>query len=221
MSEVKLKAIALIKRKADTTREHFQEHYEGVHVPLAVKVFSDFSGYVRNYIATDVEPGFDVFSMFWYSSVDDMAQNYQCFSSAEGDAIREDELSFMDRPENRSFLVRELSDDSAPWSAGFKEPLVGSRKYIVMLSKPVQAKEVSYYTDEIFAQLKQSLSALRHLVHNVVDDENAEIAMFTELWLQGASEAEAATAETALRQAIAAQGPALSVFRVADFQTVC
>lgn len=45
-----VKAIFLIRRKPDLTREQFQEHYEGRHVGLALEYIRPFiKGYHRNY----------------------------------------------------------------------------------------------------------------------------------------------------------------------------
>jgi uncharacterized protein (TIGR02118 family) len=105
-----IKAIALIKRRPDISREQFARHYEEVHAPLALRYFRDWSGYIRNHVVETLrgrEPAFDCISEFWFSSWEGIKNTVEFTASAAAQPLRDDELSFMDRDRNVSFMVSE------------------------------------------------------------------------------------------------------------------
>lgn len=105
-----IKAIALIKRRPDISREQFARHYEEVHAPLALRYFRDWRGYIRNHVVETLrggEPAFDCISEFWFSDWKGIKDTVEFTASEAAQPIREDELSFMDRDNNVSCMVSE------------------------------------------------------------------------------------------------------------------
>jgi hypothetical protein len=124
-----IKTLALIKRRASIERSAFREHYESVHVPLALPLLEGLSRYVRYHVETERfgDCGFDVLTAFWYR---DKAATDRVFARIEGDegaAIRQDELLFMDKNGNRFFAVSERD-----WQSGEE----GDQHLFVLISRP-------------------------------------------------------------------------------------
>ena len=115
-----LKAIVLLKRKAELSTEQFIDYYENRHVPLVREVLPTIGKYVRNYLDTisvssgrqegsAPTPYFDVITELWFD--DDAA--YQAFVDALSDPevserLREDEERFLDRSIVQTYSVREV-----------------------------------------------------------------------------------------------------------------
>ncbi len=105
-----VKVMFLVKSKPGVSREEFCRHYEEVHVPLALKCFPTFKRYVRNYVVTlpdAEEPGFDCITEIWFDNMEACQETVDLWGSEAGQAIREDEETFMDRDKTVSFLVEE------------------------------------------------------------------------------------------------------------------
>ncbi len=258
MKNYQLKAIALIKRKPGTSHVDFRKHYEEVHVPLARQTFTSFAGYVRNYIETlesfDEEgepiekPNFDVISMFWYCTFEEMIENVERFETDEGDAIRRDELSFMDKPSNRNFLVEEETQDSAPWAYGFEvggfeaggfeaggfraadfnAEGVGDEqiaKVIILVNNTADGKNHKNYRESLFPRIEQLIPQLKHSVHNQValegSEEKPEYGVLTELWLQGVNGTTIQQGMLQLIELCRESQVHLCVAQVKDYQTDC
>ena len=105
-----LKTIALIKRRDDVSREAFREHYENVHAPLALGFIRSMSRYLRNHVAEEIgggDPGFDCATEFWYPGGAEVRAVFELLDGPRGEAIRRDELTFMDKPRNTFFAVEE------------------------------------------------------------------------------------------------------------------
>ncbi len=111
-----IKKILLIKRKAGTTPEQFRQHYETIHVPLALKLLGDLAlDYRRNYVqpadpAAPPRPGIDhdVVTELWFKDKAMMDAFYARVRQPEIYAqIAADEATFMDRPANRQITVDE------------------------------------------------------------------------------------------------------------------
>lgn len=104
------KFIALIPRRQDVSREFFQNYYETQHAPLALGYFRGFHKYVRNHIVQELSgsaPDFDVFSEFWYESIEELSKSGAFLESEYGPIIREDERQFMDQPRIRALHAEE------------------------------------------------------------------------------------------------------------------
>jgi hypothetical protein len=105
-----MKTLALIARRPDLSRAEFREHYEDVHAPLAVRTLLDgTTRYVRHHLRDALfgEPAFDVVTGFWYRDAAAAAEILRRTGTPAGEAIRRDELTFMDKPANTFFAVTE------------------------------------------------------------------------------------------------------------------
>src|SRR5258706_11806269 len=105
-----MKTLALIVRRPDLTRDEFRDHYEDVHAPLAVRTLLEgTTRYVRNHLREELfgRPTFDVVSAFWYRDAAAAVGVMRRTETPAGDAIRRDELTFMDKPANTFFAVTE------------------------------------------------------------------------------------------------------------------
>ena len=86
-----IKAIALIKRRPDISREQFAKHYEDVHAPLALRYFRDWRGYIRNHVVGALrggEPAFDCISEFWFSDLQGVKDTVEFTASAAAQPLR-------------------------------------------------------------------------------------------------------------------------------------
>ncbi len=104
------KFIALIPRRDDVSREFFQNYYETQHAPLALNYFRGFRKYLRNHIVEELEgmaPDFDVFSEFWYESLEELAKSGAFLESELAPIIREDERQFMNQSRIRALSTQE------------------------------------------------------------------------------------------------------------------
>jgi len=105
-----IRTLSLIKRLPSLDRAAFRAHYESTHAPLALPHMPGLLRYVRYHVEEELfgEPRFDVVSAFWYR---DKAATDAVFEMLEntpaGEAIRADELTFMDKPANRMLPVSE------------------------------------------------------------------------------------------------------------------
>ena len=103
-----IKTLALIKRLPGSSRDAFREHYETVHVPLALPLLDGLERYVRYHVHANRfgDFAFDVLTAFWYRDRAATDSVFSRLASAEGEAILADELTFMDKPNNHFFEVR-------------------------------------------------------------------------------------------------------------------
>jgi len=104
-----VRIFSTLVRRPDITREAFHAHYEGNHTPLALPLMTGLVHYLRNHIAEvlgDTEPYFDTLSEFAYESPEAFEANVDFMKSERGAAVRADELTFMDKPNNHFFEVR-------------------------------------------------------------------------------------------------------------------
>lgn len=109
---MRLKALALMPRRPDLTREQFRRYYETQHTPLALRYFR-FHKYVRNHLLTAPEIGFDCVSEFWPC---DLAATFALMQSEVGERMRADERQFTDQPRIVSAPCEEIHLAGAPRS---------------------------------------------------------------------------------------------------------
>jgi hypothetical protein len=88
------KALALMPRRPDLTREQFRRYYESRHTPLALRYFR-FRKYVRNHLLNAPDIGFDCVSEFWPTRMD---ATFALMQTKVGERMREDERQFADHP---------------------------------------------------------------------------------------------------------------------------
>ncbi|GAA4814362.1 EthD domain-containing protein [Tomitella cavernea] len=108
------KAIALLTRRADLTRDEFIDYYETRHVPLITSLLPQVRGYRRNFLDHDdrvAAPGapatdFDVVSEFVFddrAAYEEMLAAYAVPETAR--RIAADEENFVDRSRTRMYVV--------------------------------------------------------------------------------------------------------------------
>jgi len=105
-----MKTLALIARRRDIDRAEFREHYEEIHAPLAVRTLLEgTTRYVRHHLREELfgRPAFDVVTAFWYRDANAALEIMRRTETPAGEAIRRDELTFMDKPANTFFAVTE------------------------------------------------------------------------------------------------------------------
>ncbi|MBS0377168.1 MAG: EthD domain-containing protein [Proteobacteria bacterium] len=110
------KLIALIKAKPGLTREQFMAHYEGVHVPLVLRLMPKIVDYRRNYaqaqgayLANGITAlDFDAVTEVRYASRADYEAVLALLKDPAFVAqIAADEEHFLDRSKTRLFEVEE------------------------------------------------------------------------------------------------------------------
>jgi uncharacterized protein (TIGR02118 family) len=110
------KAVALLRRRADLTREAFVDYYETRHVPLILSLMPGVLDYRRNFVdfaGAFVSPraapfDFDVVTELWFA--DRAAYDAAMAVATREDVaaqIAEDEANFLDRTGTRMFVVEE------------------------------------------------------------------------------------------------------------------
>jgi hypothetical protein len=111
-----MKTLALLARKPGITREAFRAHYEQVHAPLGLGVLTGLRRYVRHHVREELHgvAGFDVVTSFAYRDEAALRTVIARLAAPGGDAVLRDELTFMDKPRNRFFAVREVAERGAP-----------------------------------------------------------------------------------------------------------
>lgn len=132
-----IRMLALLVRRPDLSRDAFRSHYEGQHAPLALPLLDGVRHYVRNHVAPGLDAGrcpFDVLSEFGYESQAAVTAVAARLDSERGEAIREDERRFMDKPRNRFFPL-DLLERSTGRSEHEARP---SRQRVALLSRRSQ-----------------------------------------------------------------------------------
>lgn len=116
-----MRVLAFLKRRADHTREAFRAHYEAVHVPTALPVVGPaLRHYVRHHLREELwgRAGFDCLTAVEYPDEAAMQALLGVLAGPEGEAIRRDELSFMDKPANRWVVVAPAPGATGPLPEG-------------------------------------------------------------------------------------------------------
>jgi hypothetical protein len=154
-----IKVISLIVRKSELSREQFAEHYEQIHVPLALRSLDGFRGYTRNYLGeliVGAPATFDCASEFWYADRAAIDRTMKFMASAESQALHDDELSFMDRPRNTFFPVAETLILGDPTRFGE----AGAYKFMAFLDFTLDG-EIDDFERRIETQIQRMTGLLR------------------------------------------------------------
>lgn len=183
-----IKTIALIKRRPDLSREQFARHYEQVHVPLALRYFRGFEGYIRNHVVEVLvgeEPTFDCISAFWYPDRQALREAVEFLASDAAGPVRDDELSFMDKSRNVFFVAEEevIMGDRARFRAD------APAKAIALVARRDDIGRGEFfegYEREELSRLLEGSAAVR-CVQNRVESEAARasgraVDCITEIW---------------------------------------
>lgn len=118
-----IKSIALLRRRADLSREAFIAYYEQQHAPLILSLMPGIVDYRRNFATFDgafVNDGaapfdFDVVTELWFA--DQAAYDAAIAAATAPDVaarIAADEENFLDRAGTRMFVVEERRSAVAP-----------------------------------------------------------------------------------------------------------
>jgi len=110
-----LRVLAFIRRLPGVSRDEFRSHYEEIHVPTALPVLAGICGYVRYHLREEIHgtPDFDCMTRFEYPDAAAARDAFVRTEGPEGEAIRRDERTFMDKPAIVFFPVEE----AASWQA--------------------------------------------------------------------------------------------------------
>jgi hypothetical protein len=135
-----LKVMTLFLKRPDLTRRQFRDYYEGHHVAmgLAANKYFGFTKYVRNHVVgaspsppARLFPEFDCFSEYTFRDVDAAVEAQKFMLTADGKALAEDELNFLDMSYHPSFGSAETLIAGAPRGVD-----VGvTRKWALVLSR--------------------------------------------------------------------------------------
>ncbi|WP_182358570.1 EthD domain-containing protein [Tomitella gaofuii] len=117
-----VKAIALLARRPEWTRDQFIVHYENVHVPLVRRAFPQIRRYRRNFVDSGTMlppggqgPGFDVLTEMWFDSRADYDAMLAAHADpAVGGPVAEDAVRFIDMDKTIQFLVDLRGDTDTP-----------------------------------------------------------------------------------------------------------
>jgi len=115
-----IRVLAFLVRRPDLSRDAFRAHYEEVHVPTALPLLEGVRRYVRHHVREELHgrPGFDCMTALEYPDLAAMQRLQARLAGPEGEAVRSDELRFMDKPRNAFFPVEPACgsevEDSAP-----------------------------------------------------------------------------------------------------------
>lgn len=216
-----IKGMALIKRRADISREEFARHYEEVHAPLALPHFRDWKGYIRNHLVETLrgeEPAFDCISEFWHADWKGIESTMKFNASAAAQLLREDELSFMDIPANVSFLVWEDVVLGDPICFGAQAPA----KAIAFVSRPSDVARDEFlaaYEGRDLPRLLDEAAAVR-CVQNRIEPEavavgDLAVECVTELWFDDAEERRRAM------ESFQPEAGSLMLVAVSEFESDC
>jgi hypothetical protein len=136
-----VRVLAFLKRRPDVSRDAFRAHYEEVHVPTALPVVGRaVRHYVRHHLREELHgrAGFDCLTALEYADAAAMEALLAVLGGSEGEAIRCDELSFMDKPANRWVVV-----EPAP-GAGGPAPEGDGPQLLVCVQAPAQADREAF-----------------------------------------------------------------------------
>ena len=128
------KAVFLIKRKPGLSPEEFRNHYENVHIPLAMKYIGHLLlDYRRNYPqALVVDPAgaalqgeatraycdYDCITEMWVEKEQDLAEMAAIFGSPEvAPILAEDEARFLDSKNAVMIMSEEVFTDLSQYRA--------------------------------------------------------------------------------------------------------
>src|SRR5262245_40330911 len=115
-----IRVLAFMRRLPGVTRDAFREHYEQIHVPIALPFLTSTAGYVRHHVREEIHgaPDFDCMTRFDYPDGATVKAVFERTEGPRADAIRRDERTFMDKPAIVFFPVEEAEGWGTPEAAG-------------------------------------------------------------------------------------------------------
>ena len=151
-----IRVLAFLVRRPDLSRDAFRAHYEGVHVPTALPLLAGVSRYVRHHVREELHgrPGFDCMTALEYRDLAAMDRLRARLEGPEGEAVRSDELRFMDKPRNAFFPVEAVRGSGAARAAPAPAEL------LVCVSRPAGAAPEAFrarFAEECLPALRAAL----------------------------------------------------------------
>jgi hypothetical protein len=156
-----VRVLAFLKRRPDVARDAFRAHYEEVHVPTALPVVGrSVRHYVRHHLREELHgrAGFDCLTALEYADEAAMQALLTRLAGPEGEAIRRDELTFMDKPENRWVVVEPAPAESGPL------PGADAPQLLICVRAPAAADARGFraaFAGEPLRRLREALGAGR------------------------------------------------------------
>jgi hypothetical protein len=125
-----IRVLAFIRRLPGVSRDAFREHYEKVHVPIALPFLTGTAGYVRHHVREEIlgTTGFDCMTRFDYPDPATVQAVFERTEGPQAEAIRRDERTFMDKPAIVFFPVEEMP--------GWGQPGIGTERLLVCAQRP-------------------------------------------------------------------------------------
>jgi hypothetical protein len=111
-----IKSVGLLQCREDLGPEHFRDHYENHHAPMATELLG-FAGYLRNYPESAEarrELGVSGLTEFWFRDAAEIARIGALMQGDVGAKLIEDELRFMNVPANQTYQVSERLHGTRP-----------------------------------------------------------------------------------------------------------
>jgi uncharacterized protein (TIGR02118 family) len=182
-----MKTLALIKRRHDVSRDAFRAHYEEAHAPLAIDTLLEGTRrYVRYHLREELfgEPRFDVVTAFWYQSVEHALAIMERLAGPDGEAIRRDELTFMDKPANSFFAVIEQLETG-------KESVDAGLRLVALVAAPAgedTGRFVAHYEAQHLPALRGAVRDARWCLHHrvlPVSQDRPDYDVVTQLHAEG------------------------------------
>ena len=182
-----IRVLAFIRRRADVSRDAFRCHYEEVHVPTALPTLGGVVHYVRQHIREEIfgAPGFDCMTSFEYRDAAAVRAAFERIEGPQGDAIRRDELRFMDKPANRWLVVEPAPGGSGP------APDDGGTQLLVCASAPAGRDAQAFraaFAGEPLRRLREALGAGRPCRAQLAREASAGAPLFDAVVQLGGSE---------------------------------
>jgi hypothetical protein len=148
-----IRVLAFMRRLPGVTRDAFREHYEAIHVPIALPFLTGTAGYVRHHVREEIHgaPDFDCMTRFDYPDGATVKAVFEQTEGPQADAIRRDERTFMDKPAIVFFPVEEAE--------GWGTPGPEANRLLVCVRRP-EAEEAAAFRARVQAG---ALPALRSL----------------------------------------------------------
>lgn len=184
-----MRVLAFLKRRPEVGRDAFRAHYEEVHVPTALPVVGpSVRHYVRHHLREELHgrAGFDCLTALEYQDAAAMQALLARLAGAEGEAIRRDELTFMDKPENRWVVVEPAPGESGP------VPADDAPQLLVCVRAPAAADASEFraaFAGEPLRRLCEALGAGRRFRAQLAREASATAPLFDAVVQVGGTEA--------------------------------
>jgi hypothetical protein len=125
-----IRVLAFMRRLPGVTRDAFREHYEQVHVPIAIPFLTGTAGYLRHHVREEIHgtPDFDCMTRFDYPDAASVKAVFEQTEGPQAEVIRRDERTFMDKPAIVFFPVEEAE--------GWGTPEPGPNRLLVCVRRP-------------------------------------------------------------------------------------